>query len=129
LVQYSGIGYRKSSLAKVTLAPGIGEMIVNGRQGEEYLQFNSHYITTAKSPLMTLGLVTSYNMYVQPHGGGLKGQAEAIKLGAARALCSMSKEYRDVLNLRGFLTRDARCKERKKYGLKKARKASQFSKR
>jgi small subunit ribosomal protein S9 len=126
---YFGIGRRKTSVAKVILVPGTGSMVVNHKQGEKYLQFNSQYINTAKDPLTTLGLENTYNIYVNTHGGGLRGQADAIKLGVARALCYMSPENRASLKPEGLLTRDSRRKERKKYGLKKARKAPQFSKR
>jgi len=126
---YFGIGRRKTSVAKVILVPGTGSMMVNQKPGELYLQFNSQYITTSKIPLTTLGLENMYDIYVNTHGGGLKGQADAIKLGVARALCYMSPENRTSLKADGFLTRDSRRKERKKYGLKKARKAPQFSKR
>jgi small subunit ribosomal protein S9 len=124
-----GIGRRKTSVAIVILIPGIGEMVVNCIQGEKYLQFNSQYINVAKSPLITLGLDSMYDVHVTTHGGGLRAKSEAIKLGVARALCYISKDYRAPLKYGGFFTRDARCKERKKYGLKKARKAPQFSKR
>ena len=126
---YFGIGRRKTSVAKVLLVPGTGSMIVNHKPGEKYLQFNSQYINASKIPLTTLGLESMYDIYVNAHGGGLKGQADAIKLGVARALCYMSPENRASLKVEGFLTRDSRRKERKKYGLKKARKAPQFSKR
>ena len=126
---YFGIGRRKTSVAKVILVPGNGSMIVNQKLGELYLQFNSQYINAAKIPLTTLGLENIYDIYVNTHGGGMKGQADAIKLGVARALCYISSENRASLKAEGFLTRDARRKERKKYGLKKARKAPQFSKR
>jgi len=126
---YFGIGRRKTSVAKVILVPGTGSMIVNHKPGEKYLQFNSQYINASKIPLTTLGLESMYDIYVNAHGGGLKGQADAIKLGVARALCYMSPENRASLKVEGFLTRDSRRKERKKYGLKKARKAPQFSKR
>jgi small subunit ribosomal protein S9 len=126
---YFGIGRRKTSVAKVILVPGTGSMMVNQKPGELYLQFNSQYLTTSKIPLTTLGLENMYDIYVNTHGGGLKGQADAIKLGVARALCYMSSENRMSLKAEGFLTRDSRRKERKKYGLKKARKAPQFSKR
>ena len=92
-------------------------------------QFNSQYITASKIPLTTLGLENMYDIYVNTHGGGLRGQADAIQLGIARALCYMSPENRASLKAEGFLTRDSRRKERKKYGLRKARKAPQFSKR
>ena len=126
---YFGIGRRKTSVAKVILVPGTGSMMVNQKPGELYMQFNSQYITTSKIPLTTLGLENMYDIYVNTHGGGLKGQADAIKLGVARALCYMSPEHRTSLKTDGFLTRDSRRKERKKYGLRKARKAPQFSKR
>jgi small subunit ribosomal protein S9 len=126
---YFGIGRRKTSVAKVILVPGTGSMMVNQKPGELYLQFNSQYITTSKTPLTTLGLENMYDIYVNTHGGGLKGQADAIKLGVARALCYISAENRTSLKADGLLTRDSRRKERKKYGLKKARKAPQFSKR
>lgn len=126
---YFGIGRRKTSVAKVILVPGTGSMMVNQKPGELYMQFNSQYLTTSKIPLTTLGLENMYDIYVNTHGGGLKGQADAIKLGVARALCYMSPENRTSLKPDGFLTRDSRRKERKKYGLRKARKAPQFSKR
>ena len=126
---YFGIGRRKTSVAKVILVPGTGSMVVNQKPGELYMQCNSQYINTSKNPLITLGLENMYDIYVNTHGGGLKGQVDAIKLGVARALCYMSPENRASLKVEGFLTRDSRRKERKKYGLKKARKAPQFSKR
>jgi small subunit ribosomal protein S9 len=126
---YFGIGRRKTSVAKVILVPGTGSMVVNQKPGELYLQFNSQYINESKAPLIKLGLENTYDIYVNTHGGGLKGQADAIKLGVARALCYISTDNRSSLKTAGYLTRDARCKERKKYGLRKARKAPQFSKR
>ena len=126
---YFGIGRRKTSVAKVILVPGTGSMTVNHKPGEKYLQFNSQYINASKIPLITLGLESMYDIYVNTHGGGLRGQADAIKLGVARALCYISSDNRSSLKTAGYLTRDARCKERKKYGLRKARKAPQFSKR
>ena len=126
---YFGIGRRKTSVAKVILVPGTGSMVVNHKPGELYLQFNSQYINASKAPLIKLGLENAYDIYVNTHGGGLIGQADAIKLGVARALCYISSDNRSSLKTAGYLTRDARCKERKKYGLRKARKAPQFSKR
>ena len=126
---YFGIGRRKTSVAKVILVPGTGSMVVNHKPGELYLQFNSQYINASKAPLIKLGLENTYDIYVNTHGGGLKGQADAIKLGVARALCYISSDNRSSIKTAGYLTRDARCKERKKYGLRKARKAPQFSKR
>lgn len=126
---YFGIGRRKTSVAKVILVSGSGSMVVNHKPGELYLQFNSQYINAAKAPLIKLGLENTYDIYVNTHGGGIKGQADAIKLGVARALCYISSDNRSSLKGAGYLTRDARSKERKKYGLRKARKAPQFSKR
>ena len=126
---YFGNGRRKTSVAKVILVPGTGSMVVNHKPGELYLQFNSQYINASKAPLIKLGLENAYDIYVNTHGGGLRGQADAIKLGVARALCYISSDNRSSLKTAGYLTRDARCKERKKYGLRKARKAPQFSKR
>ena len=126
---YFGIGRRKTSVAKVILVPGNGLMTVNQKRGELYLQFNSQYIKALKTPLTKLGLENVYDIYVNTHGGGLKGQVAAIRLGVARALCYISVENRAALKAEGLLRRDSRCKERKKYGLKKARKAPQFSKR
>jgi|TARA_B110000503_G_scaffold128421_1_gene199436 small subunit ribosomal protein S9 len=126
---YFGIGRRKTSVAKVVLVPGTGSMFVNQKPGDKYLQFNPDYINASKAPLIALGLDKTYNIYVNTHGGGLRGQADAIKLAVARALCYLSSEHRSPLKLEGLLTRDARKKERKKYGLRKARKAPQFSKR
>jgi small subunit ribosomal protein S9 len=126
---YFGIGRRKTSVAKVILIAGTGSMVVNHKPGELYLQFNSEYINSAKAPLIKLGLENTYDIYVNTHGGGIKGQADAIKLGVARALCYISSDNRSSLKTAGYLTRDARSKERKKYGLRKARRAPQFSKR
>jgi small subunit ribosomal protein S9 len=126
---YVGGGRRKTSVAKVVLVPGTGSMTVNQKIGELYLQYNSQYINSSKTPLTVLGLEKMYNIHVNTHGGGLRGQSDAIKLGVARALCQMSPEHRSSLKSEGLLTRDSRRKERKKYGLRKARKAPQFSKR
>ncbi|NMF82231.1 MAG: 30S ribosomal protein S9 [Leptolyngbya sp. LCM1.Bin17] len=128
-VMYWGTGRRKAAIARVRLVPGSGQLLINKRPGEEYLQFNPGYLTTAKAPLEVLGLENDYDVLVNVKGGGLTGQADAIRLGVARALCELSPENRQPLKVEGYLTRDPRCKERKKYGLKKARKAPQFSKR
>jgi small subunit ribosomal protein S9 len=126
---YFGIGRRKTSVAKVVIVPGDGSIVVNHKPGELYMQFNADYIKATKAPLTILGLENTYNIYVNAHGGGLKGQADAIKMGVARALCYMSNDNKPALKAEDLLTRDARSKERKKYGLRKARKAPQFSKR
>lgn len=128
-VVYWGTGRRKSAIARVRLVPGNGQVIINGRPGEVHLQGNPAYLSTVKAPLETLGLENEYDILVNVRGGGLTGHADAIKMGVARALCELDPENRKPLKVEGYLTRDSRCKERKKYGLKKARKAPQFSKR
>jgi small subunit ribosomal protein S9 len=126
---YWGTGRRKTAVARVRLVPGTGAIVVNGKPGDLYLQFNASYIAGVKAPLETLGLENEYDVLVNAHGGGVTGQADAIKLGVARALCELSPENRKPLKVEGYLTRDPRAKERKKYGLRKARKAPQYSKR
>ena len=128
-VIYSGTGRRKTSIARVRLIPGSGKLIINGLPGESYLQFSPNYLRISYGPLKTLGLSEEYDIHVRTEGGGLKGQADAIRLGVARALCSINPQNRTALKSEGFLTRDSRVKERKKYGLHKARKAPQYSKR
>jgi small subunit ribosomal protein S9 len=128
-VMYWGTGRRKSSVARVRLVPGNGQLTINGRTGDDYLQFNPSYLSVTKAPLETLGLESDYDILVNVRGGGLTGQADAIRLGVARALCQLDPENRKPLKIEGYLTRDPRAKERKKYGLRKARKAPQFSKR
>ncbi len=128
-VVYRGTGRRKTSVARVRLVPGNGKITINGRPGDHYLNFNPAYLAFVKAPLQTLGLAESYDVLVNVHGGGLTGQADAIKQGAARALCELSVDNRKPLKIEGHLSRDPRAKERRKYGLKKARKAPQFSKR
>ena len=128
-VVYWGTGRRKSSVARVRLVPGTGEITVNGRAGEDYFQKIAGYVQNLKAPLETLGLESEYDILVKAHGGGLTGQSDAIKLGVARALCELDPDNRQPLKTEGYLTRDPRAKERKKYGLHKARKAPQYSKR
>ena len=128
-VVYWGTGRRKTSVARVRLVPGNGTITINGRPGDNYLNYNPSYIAAVKAPLETLGLSSEYDILVNVHGGGLTGQSGAIKQGAARALCELSADYRKPLKTEGHLSRDPRAKERRKYGLKKARKAPQFSKR
>ncbi|MEB3190931.1 MAG: 30S ribosomal protein S9 [Snowella sp.] len=128
-VVYWGTGRRKAAIARVRLVPGSGEVVVNGRPGEIYFNRIANYLQSLKAPLETLGLENEYNILVNAHGGGLTGQADAVKLGVARALCQLAPENRQPLKAEGYLTRDPRAKERKKYGLHKARKAPQYSKR
>jgi small subunit ribosomal protein S9 len=124
-----GLGKRKQSIARVFLIPGEGNLIINKVNGEKYLQYNDTYLKTVFAPLEKLTLEKQFDVVASVKGGGLTGQAEAIQLGIARLLSTMEKENRLILKPFGFLTRDARIKERKKYGLRKARKAPQYSKR
>lgn len=124
-----GLGKRKRAIARVFLVPGEGNLIINKVPGEKYLQYNTTYLTNIKAPLEKLKLEKQFDIIALVNGGGLTGQTEAIQLGISRLLCQMKKENRSILKPFGFLTRDARIKERKKYGLRKARKAPQYSKR
>jgi len=128
-ISYLGTGRRKTSIARVRLIPGSGKLIINGLPGELYLQFSPNYLRISCLPLTILGLNKEYDIYVKAEGGGLTGQTDAIKLGMARALCMINPENRLALKSKGLLSRDSRIKERKKYGLRKARKAPQYSKR
>ncbi|MCP8617998.1 30S ribosomal protein S9 [Salirhabdus salicampi] len=127
-VQYYGTGRRKSSVARVRLVPGTGKVVVNKRDAEEYFPYET-LRRILNQPLEITETKGSYDVYVNVDGGGFTGQAGAIRLGIARALLEADPEYRSVLKREGLLTRDARAKERKKYGLKAARRAPQFSKR
>lgn len=128
-IAYLGTGKRKSAIARVRLVPGSGQLTINGLPGESYLQFSPNYLRISYAPLSVLGLSNEYDIHVKAEGGGLTGQANAIRLGVARALCAINATNRQILKSEGFLTRDARVKERRKYGLRKARKAPQYSKR
>lgn len=122
-------GRRKEAIARVRLIPGSGSWTVNGRPLEEYFPNKVHQ-QLVNEPLRTVGADGQYDVIARVHGGGATGQAGALQLGIARALNEIDPEaYRPELKKAGFLTRDARVKERKKYGLKKARKAPQYSKR
>jgi small subunit ribosomal protein S9 len=126
--RYLATGKRKTSIARVTLLPGSGKIEINKRALEEFFPRPLHQ-TMAKQPLTTTGYEGSVDVRVRVHGGGISGQAGAVRHGIARALTEVDPELRGELKRRGFLTRDARAKERKKAGLKKARKRPQFSKR
>jgi len=128
-VTYQGTGRRKTAVARVRLVPGNGKVIINGRPASDYLNNNLTSIAAVTASLETLGLENDYDLLVNAQGGGLSGQADAIKQGVARALCQLSPDNRKPLKAEGHLSRDPRAKERRKYGLKKARKAPQFSKR
>jgi len=124
-----GLGRRKQAVARVSFVSGEGNIIINKISGEKYLQYNTSYLDLIWAPLKKLNLETQFDIIVLVNGGGLKGQTEAIQLAIARLICKNDSRNRQILKPLGFLTRDARIKERKKYGLRKARKAPQFSKR
>jgi small subunit ribosomal protein S9 len=124
-----GLGKRKEAVARVFLIPGEGNLTINKISGNKYLQYNDTYLNTVWAPLEKLKLEKQFDIVALVNGGGLTGQTNAIQLGVARQLCKMEKNNRTTLKPFGFLTRDARIKERKKYGLRKARKAPQYSKR
>ena len=124
-----GLGKRKQAVARVFLIPGEGNLIVNKVSGNKYLQYNDSYLNSVWAPLKALNLEKQFDIVTLVNGGGLTGQAQAIQLGVARQLCKMDNQNRAILKPFGFLTRDSRIKERKKYGLRKARKAPQYSKR
>jgi len=124
-----GIGRCKKAIAHVILTLGNGKLIINNKAGNFYLQNNLTYLKNINKAFFVLEEETLYNIMIKTKGGGLTGQSRAIVLGISRALIKLDKKNRSILKPIGLLTRDARIKERKKYGLKKARKASQFSKR
>ncbi len=125
---YRGTGRRKTAVARVLLLPGEGKITVNGRDFEEYFT-RPAYRTAVRAPLELLAVAGRYDVMAKIEGGGPTGQADALRHGIARALAEESQEARSELKAAGMLTRDARAVERKKYGLKKARKRPQFSKR
>jgi len=127
-VTYLGTGRRKSSVARVYLTPGTGVITVGEKTLEEYLPQDILRMVV-KSPLVLTGTEGQYDVFVNVYGGGFTGQAYAIRHGISRALLEVGEDFRPVLKTAGFLTRDARSKERKKYGLKGARRAPQYSKR
>jgi small subunit ribosomal protein S9 len=127
--KYIGLGRRKHAIARVFLIPGEGNLTINKISGNKYLQYSTTYLTNVWAPLKKLNLEKQFDIIALVKGGGLTGQAEAIQLGVARQLCQIEQVNRTILKPEGFLTRDARIKERKKYGLLKARKAPQYSKR
>ncbi len=127
-IMFYGTGRRKSSIARVRLVAGNGTITINNKSIDEY--FGTDILKViVKQPLVVTNTLEKYDVICTVTGGGFTGQAGAIRHGIARALLEVNQEYRPVLKSNGFLTRDSRMKERKKYGLKKARKAPQFSKR
>ncbi len=128
-VQYWGTGRRKKAVARVRLIPGgTGAIVINGRDIDNYCDLETVKLVI-RQPLALTGTESKYDVYVNVVGGGFTGQAGAIRHGIARALIVAEPEFRTALKKEGYLTRDPRMKERKKYGLKKARRAPQFSKR
>ncbi len=127
-VQFYGTGRRKEAVARVRLMPGKGNIIINNKPLDEYFTLDTLKYTV-KQPLILTETIDKFDVYAKVSGGGFTGQAGAIRLGIARALVKADSELRPILKKAGFLTRDPRMKERRKYGLKKARKAPQFSKR
>ena len=126
--KYYGTGRRKSSVARVYLVPGTGNITINKRDIDEYLGLETLKVVV-RQPLVATETVDKFDVIVTVKGGGYTGQAGAIRHGIARALLQVDGEYRPTLKAAGYLTRDPRMKERKKYGLKAARRAPQFSKR
>ena len=127
-IQYMGTGRRKTSVARVYLTPGNGDIKVNGKTLDEYLPYETLRMVV-RSPLELTGTLNQFDIMMNVHGGGFTGQAGAMRHGISRALLQASEDYRPALKSAGYLTRDPRMKERKKYGLKAARRAPQFSKR
>ena len=127
-VQFRGTGRRKKSIARVRLVPGEGKILVNKKELDDYFNLEALKIRV-RSPLQVTDTLNKFDVIAHVEGGGFNGQAGAVCHGIARALLEADHEYRPVLKTKGLLTRDSRMKERKKYGLKKARRAPQFSKR
>jgi small subunit ribosomal protein S9 len=126
---YQGTGRRKESVARVKLFPGAGEFVVNDRTPEDYFGARDRLHHDIRHPLNLTGTMESYNVVVKVRGGGISGQAIAVRHGVARALLDADPELRPTLKKAGMLTRDSRAKERKKPGLKRARKRPQYTKR
>jgi len=127
-IQYFGTGRRKSSVARVRLVPGDGRIVINNREIDDFFGLETLKLIV-RQPLVLTDTLSKYNVLVNVFGGGFTGQAGAIRHGISRALLEADRDLRGILKKAGFLTRDPRMKERKKYGLKKARRAPQFSKR
>ena len=127
-VQYYGTGRRKKSTARVRLVPGSGQILINGREAKDYFPYETQLLIL-NQPLQATETEGTYDILANVHGGGFTGQAGAIRHGISRALLKADPDYRAPLKREGYLTRDPRMTERKKYGLKSARRAPQFSKR
>ena len=126
---YTGIGKRKTSVAKVFLVEGSGIIKVNNKTFDQFFAGIGEERELIKTPFILVNLSNKYNLDIRVQGGGISGQLDAIRLAIAKAICTINSEYRSIFNQKLLLRRDSRIKERRKYGLKKARKASQYSKR
>ena len=126
---FVGIGKRKTAIAKISLQEGDGKIIINNKNFEDFFSGVGEEKELIKSPFILVNLNNQYDTIIQVHGGGITAQLDAIRLGIAKAICTINSEYRQIFNQKLMLRRDSRIKERRKYGLKKARKASQYSKR
>jgi small subunit ribosomal protein S9 len=126
---YEGVGKRKTSIAKVFLKTGSGEIKINDKSINQFFQGLEEESVFIKTPFLMVDLIDQYDIIIKVKGGGNSSQLDAIKLGIAKAISSIDENYRQILNQHKLLRRDSRIKERRKYGLKKARKASQYSKR
>ena len=127
--QYIGLGKRKTSVAKIFLKAGTGNITINNKSFEDFFKGIAEEAESIKSPFVLTNLINTYDIVVNVKGGGTASQIDAIKLGIAKAICNIDSEHRIILGQNLLLRRDSRIKERRKYGLKKARKASQYSKR
>ena len=126
---FQTIGKRKCAIANLSGYRGQGNIFINNIPVDQYVQYNNEFLNKILEPLHLLEIGNEYDLIIKTNGGGIKGQTDAAQLAIAKAFASLSPENRSVLKKNGLLTRDSRIKERRKYGLKKARKASQFSKR
>lgn len=126
---YSGLGKRKTSVAKVFLTPGSGVITINNKTFDHFFSGIGEEKELIKTPFILVNLKNEFNLDIKVQGGGIISQLEAIRLAISKAICTINGEYRQILNQKLLLRRDSRIKERRKYGLKKARKASQYSKR
>lgn len=126
---YTGLGKRKNSVAKIFLKEGSGTFTINKKSFDHFFAGMVEERETIKNPFLLVNLNNQYDVDIEVKGGGITGQLDAIKLGISKAICTINNDYKKVLSQAMLLTRDSRIKERRKYGLKKARKASQYSKR
>lgn len=126
---YSGLGKRKTSVAKVFLTEGSGIITINNKKFEDFFAGIGEEKELIKTPFVLVNLNNQYNLDIRVQGGGITSQLESIRLAIAKAICTIDSEHRQIFNQKLLLRRDSRIKERRKYGLKKARKASQYSKR